>query len=481
MDEAHVRVTHAPAAAWRRWLAMPLSAPSAEALAIALLCPVLLGPGLVNGAPFVFYDTGAYLVQGLGHVFMPERSAVYSLFLAAAGARYSLWLAAIVQCLVTAFLMTELARALRPRMPVWALAATGVVLAAITGLPWYVAQIEPDCFAAATVIGLYLLLFGGAELDAWRRLAVVVCTALSVAAHPSHLAVAAGLVLVVALTRLPPVRRILGAGFPRARLAAASIGVAAAIATIFACNYALSGGIFFSRSGAVFLMARMMEDGLIKPVLDETCPVSGYRLCPYRNNLPARADTFLWKTRQSPFEKLGGFNGLEAESAALVGQSLARRPLENLGYALGNGLLQFVWFQTGDGIVKQIWVSKRAFHRAIPQPADRNGDDADWRESTLRFLPLNLIHIPVGFLSLAGLVILLRHARRARSWAGGLLPAFILLALLGNAFVCGVFSAPHGRYQSRVIWLSTFALVLAAWPRIEARIGEAANRRAARG
>ena len=34
-------------------------------------------------------------------------------------------------------------------------------------------------------------------------------------------------------------------------------------------------------------------------------------------------------------------------------------------------------------------------------------------------------------------------------------------ALIGNAIICGTFSNPHDRYQSRVIWLPTLVLILA--------------------
>ena len=37
----------------------------------------------------------------------------------------------------------------------------------------------------------------------------------------------------------------------------------------------------------------------------------------------------------------------------------------------------------------------------------------------------------------------------------------MLLALLGNAVICGTFSNPHDRYQSRLIWLPVLALLLA--------------------
>jgi hypothetical protein len=64
-----------------------IASPLNETLSIALLCPILLSVAIWNGFPIIFYDTGAYMLQGLGHIFLAERSPVYSLFLAAAGAR----------------------------------------------------------------------------------------------------------------------------------------------------------------------------------------------------------------------------------------------------------------------------------------------------------------------------------------------------------------------------------------------------------
>jgi hypothetical protein len=43
-----------------------------------------------------------------------------------------------------------------------------------------------------------------------------------------------------------------------------------------------------------------------------------------------------------------------------------------------------------------------------------------------------------------------------------MLPAFVLIALLGNAFICGTLSNPHDRYQSRLIWVPFFVLGISA-------------------
>lgn len=435
-----------------------IATPAGEALSVVLLLPSLLAIAIWTGFPVIFYDTAAYMVQGLGHVFMPERSSVYSLFLAIAGARVSLWIVASVQCVIIAFLMTEFARAVRPKMPAWMLAAIGAALAIVTGMPWYAAQIEPDCFTVAAVIGLYLLLFH--DLGAWRNILIVLATALSIAVHASHVGVAAGLLIASAL--LGAFRHRLGPDCPAPRFAPAIASFMLAIIMILACNYALTGEVFFSRAGSVFLMARMMEDGLVEPVLHETCPQSGYVLCRYKDKLPANADDWLWNTSTSPFARLGGFKGLEAESASIVSQSIRREPIANLAAALRDAAVQFVEFQTGDGLVKQKWVPVPKYRIAIPLKAEASA--AGVRKSEAAFLPLNFLHVSVGLLSLAALCWLLWDARRNRDWRRGTLIGFVLLALAGNAFICGVFSGPHGRYQSRIMWLATFTVVLAARP-----------------
>src|ERR1700733_11730512 len=57
-----------------------------EWCAILVLVPLLLAVAFWNGFPLIFYDTGAYALEGLGGHFLVERSPVYSLFLRFGGA-----------------------------------------------------------------------------------------------------------------------------------------------------------------------------------------------------------------------------------------------------------------------------------------------------------------------------------------------------------------------------------------------------------
>jgi hypothetical protein len=452
--------------AWPGWRigaplpAAPLSRMSNEVLGVVLLIPVLMLAAAVNGFPIIFYDTGAYVLQGFERVFIAERSPVYSLFLRYAGGPQSLWYVALVQCAVVSFAIVEFARALRPRMSLWVLLLIGLVLTLVTGLPWYAAQIEPDCFVAVAPIAIYLLAFH--KLGFVRNSLLVLCAVLAAASHSSHLGLAAGLAVVLVLLK--------GASFvwrdlPRPRILLPAAIVAAALALVIGCNYVFTKQIFFSRSGSTFLAARMMQDGLIKPVLDADCPTHAYKLCPYKNDLPTRADAYLWEEPISPFFRLGGFPKMGPESARLVHESLARYPFTNAFWVVLDTAGQFVAFPTGDGIVPQEWVLTPEFRRTIPKQMD-GYSHAYQQRGDLWFLPLNLLHVPVALASVWLLWWLLRRAVHEGNWRQATLPAFVLLALLGNAFICGVFSGPHFRYQSRMMWWPALAVVLIAGPRI---------------
>lgn len=428
-----------------------------ELIAIAVLCPILMLAAFCNGFPIIFYDTGAYILEGFQHIFIPERSPVYSLFLKYAGGPRDLWNVAFIQCAITAFAMTEFARALKPQLSLWTFLAIGLILALATGLPWYAAQIQPDCFVAVTAIAFYLLAFHSKHLSIARSLLLVLCAGLAAATHSSHIGLAIGLFAVLVVARI--VLSVSKSDISRPSLLAPFASCVLALAIVFTCNYAFTRQIFFSKAGSIFLEARMMQDGLIKPVLDADCPQAGYRTCAYKDNLPRRADAWLWEEKTSPFTRLGGFRKMERESAQLAAASLVRYPLANLAWAGIDTLLEFFAVATGDGIEPQEWVLNREFEHTIPQQMSGYAH-AYQQRGDLWFLPLNLLHVPVAIFSILAIGYLLRRSMRERDWNRAILPAFVLVALLGNAFICGVFSGPHSRYQSRLVWLPTFVLLL---------------------
>ena len=70
--------------------------------------------------------------------------------------------------------------------------------------------------------------------------------------------------------------------------------------------------------------ARMLQDGIVARYLRDHCPQQKLKLCPYRDQLPATADQFLWGN--SMFNTLGRFQGLNDEMSFIVLHSLAEYP-----------------------------------------------------------------------------------------------------------------------------------------------------------
>ena len=81
----------------------------------------------------------------------------------------------------------------------------------------------------------------------------------------------------------------------------------------------------------------------------------------------------------------------------------------------------------------------------------------------INFTAINWVHVPVALASILLVVaILAASIWRRRLDELALLAATVTLALLGNAFICGVISGPHDRYGARMAWIATFVVLIAA-------------------
>ena len=135
-------------------------------------------------------------------------------------------------------------------------------------------------------------------------------------------------------------------------------------------QFRAGAAVFISRSGPVFVFARLMQDGIVKRLLDDTCPQSGYHLCPYRDRLPHNANAWLWGA-DSLFHRDGGFAHSQAEDSRMIVDSLKRYPLMQLKAAVYDSVLQFFMFKTGDGIESQARILRPGIAQGCARPAAR--------------------------------------------------------------------------------------------------------------
>jgi hypothetical protein len=239
-----------------------------------------------------------------------------------------------------------------------------------------------------------------------------------------------------------------------------SLTLVVSAAMLLSANFALSGQFAWTPGGTGVAFGRMMQDGIVARYLNDHCPEQRLKLCPYRNELPATADDFLWG--HSMFDKLGRFAGLNDEMEFIVRRSLAEYPFWQAEAALVATAQQLMDVATGEGTQRWIPHTTGIIERYLPaQVAPMHA--AHQHRGDIDFTVMNRIHVPAALLSMLLVTAIFASAlRRRRIDDLSLLAATVSLALLGNAFVCGVISGPHDRYGARMVWIATLVVLIAA-------------------
>ncbi|HJS84991.1 MAG TPA: hypothetical protein VJ779_05990 [Acetobacteraceae bacterium] len=419
---------------------------------------LLTWPAILNGYPLVFSDTGTYLSQALNRYLGWDRPPFYSLFMLPLHMGLTTWPVIAAQGLITAWVLHLTMRALVPACSPWPLVPLAAVLAMASPLPWFAAQLMPDLFTGLLVLALALLVFAPERLRRADATGLAMLAAFAMCAHLSNLPLALGL-----LALLLPLRRLLGARAALGRAALARVAGApiAAVLALIAVNLAGHGAASIAPYGNVFLLARVIEDGPGRDALTRACPDAGWRLCAVRDQLPARADDILWRP-ESPLNAAGGPKRVSAEADAIVAAAIRAEPGRELAAMFRNAGYQILRFGTGDGL--QPWPDTVTPWIDRDFPRFEQAAYAASRQATgQRLLPnwMSGLHQGVAMGGIAVLLALLPRWLRQRDIMAGLTVA-ILAALLGNAAITGALSGPHDRYQSRIMWLPSFALLLGA-------------------
>ena len=415
---------------------------------------LLLAPAIWNGYPLLQWDTGGYLARWYEGYLVPSRSTVFGLYLHI-GEASGFWLDLGIQALATLWIVQLTLRVFDMAWPS-RLAAISLILMLTTALPWLASMLLTDIFAGLAVLSLFILVMHGDKVSMPERLLLFVFTAFAGATHSATLAVLLGLCLCGWIAR----------PFLRARIAITgllqgSLTIVAGAAMLLAANFALSGQLAWTPGGSGVAFGRMMQDGIVATYLRAHCPDAKLKLCPYRDQLPATADEFLWG--DSMFNKLGRFQGLNDEMGYIAMHSLVEYPAWQAKAALVATAQQLTDVATGEGTTVWIPHTYGIIEHYIPAQVGPMRA-ARQQHDGLGFTMINRIHVPVALGSMLLVVaIAAAGAVRPRPDDLTLLAVTVSLALLGNAFVCGVISGPHDRYGARMVWIATLVALIAAF------------------
>ncbi len=408
-------------------------------LAVLAGAALLAWPAILNGYPIVFSDTGGLLEMGLQPGMGWDKPFVYGPIIAALSAHTTLWLPLAAQCALLSYTLWATQLAFASTSPLRHVALC-LILAAGTAAPWFSSTLMPDMLTAVAALGI------AAQLGHPPRRHLVALTAITtvaIAAHLSHLILAAA-----AITALWLLRRAV----PWRPLAS----LAVAVLFLLASNAVGHGRFAVSPYGSVFALARLVGDGPARDYLDLACPGAGYRLCVWRSRLTADSDQFLWDPDGPFWADPMPLPEFATEASQIVLATVRAYPLRVLRDAIRNGARQLVRVDLGDTLGPGYLAAtvRPRIERWFPGRDLRAYDRSRQMNGTL--LPLASTLIPLHrALLLLGLAIsayaLVRGLRSPAVQAD--FAALMLIALAANALATGALSTVHDRYEARLAWL----------------------------
>jgi hypothetical protein len=425
-------------------------------LAIPAAATLLLWPALWNGYPIVFADTGTYLSQAIHRYAGWDRPVFYSLFMLPLHATVTVWPVVVAQALLTVWVLWLVCRALLPWVCGIAFVAGVAVLSAFTWLPWIVCELMPDLFTPLLILVVCLLAWVQDRLSRREQMVLVGMAAFMIASQQSSLPLAFALLAIVFGLRC------VAAPHPGTRQKTRTVRwrlvvLPPALAVMGLCtvNLAAHGRFAISPFGNIFLLARVIYDGPGMAILRRDCPTAHWRLCPFLDAFPPTSDDFLW-TPDSPLNRAGGPKLVSQDADAIIQAALFTDPLGEAHAVLSNTWAQLGRFDSGDGL--EAWpmqVSPTIAHDFPPR--ERMAYSMARQQIGQLSVPRLLAEIhwtaAIGGVVVSALLLPLAFKRRS-ACAGFLL--CVLLALPFSAAITGGLSAPHDRYQARIMWLPSF-------------------------
>jgi hypothetical protein len=432
----------------------------AYVLALALLCL----PALWNGFPLMFDDVGGYLERWPTGTLGLGRSTVYGLLLWST--RWASFVPIVLlQALVTTFVVDCALKVFDIGRSPWTLLGTIAAIVATSGAAFFTSKVIPDSWAAPAVLALHLLAWHIDSLSKFETTALAVIVAIAGASHMATLGVLAGLSILDAIAWL--VRRRLSVA-PRGLLVAMA-AMWSGLALLLVTDAMVAGRFVLTPGGSVFLLGRLLEEGMLGKILAEECPRSDWQLCSFRNELPSYAEAFIWDAK-SPLWKLGNADDprVKTEIASIIVRSLLNHPFENIERAIALTAEQF--FDTGVGDSMEPVTSSHArwtLMRYAPWVLPAH-DAARQQMETIDLTSWSdWIVVPVATTASVALPVLAILMWRQHCRREALLATMLFLVLVGNAAICGVVSSPNDRYQARLVWLASLAigLTIKLWSR----------------
>lgn len=465
---------------WQRPTGLLQRGGAVDVAATLAFAMALMWAAVWNGFPLIFPDSGTYFGIAYGHEYAIDRSSFYGFLLKPVLTSLlgitGLWLGIFLQCLVVAAGVAVVARRVVPGPSIMTLLPVLLALAGVTSVAWHAGQYMPDAFTGVLVLIAWL----AASRDPGENGAPMLWVAATILAltHYTHLPLLAAVAAATILSDAAATRAWRSA-LGRGGAAIVSVGIASAV--LITANGLALGRWSLTPLAPAFLFARLTEDGLTKPWLRDNCGnAAPHELCAIRDDIPDDSQLLLWGS-VTPYATRIWYPPSDAERwkwidmlGAANNGAVAARPLAFAANSLRGGAEQFASFQALDDLCPASCsgqtsgpVHALAVHRPDAVPALRASRQVS---GTMAVGPIRAVTTPVAILAMSMVPLLLFGAVRRRDALAASLVIATTVALATNALLAGALSDVHDRYQSRIVWIVPFVVVLVIarwrWPRV---------------
>ncbi len=280
-------------------------------LSVVLGIVVTLWPELYNHYVLVFTDSELYINCGNEFSFTEDRSFVYGWFVGITSLHISLWFTIIAQAIIFNFTCYAFVKQNLKKYNNMMYMALVSFLSLFTALAWDVCYIMPDVFSAISILLLAIIIQHKRPFTkTW--FAWLVFYLLSLQMHFSFMlfhCLTLGILLITSVSIK---------GISTTSTSILFIGVLANIG-IFSLEKKALGADGFSNVSHIFLMGKLVENGVLKSYLDTECANKNYEICKYKDSLAPEnySGNFLFHPN-SAFQKTGAWSSPHDEYKSII-------------------------------------------------------------------------------------------------------------------------------------------------------------------
>jgi hypothetical protein len=405
--------------------------------------------GFYNGFPLIYFDTTDYLGGAFGRYIPIDRPVFYGLFMRFASLQNTLWLVILIQGLLLSYLLFE----------TFGIFYTGhkrnlyfilsiAILTACTGISQNTSMLLPDIFSSISILCLINILLNN-NLTNTRRAILSFIFVLCLLIHLSNLLVLLSLLLLMVVYLIVKQLKKQAVSIKKNRLFLSFILVISIFIIAPTLNYLWGKKFIITQASHVFIMAHLVETGILEEYLNDQCTKKNYKICEYKNSLDTN---FIWQPNGT-FGKLGGWEGTRTEFNQIIKDIITTPKYELLllKRSVEYSFQQFFTFRIPHNTSLEI----QPFLKADYKMYGRDYGASLQYNNKLNYDITNQIQQILVLVSLAFLCFVLVSPAYFNSlspklkWFLILILAFCIL----NAAICANFATIHNRYQNRIIWL----------------------------